>query len=403
MRYSTAGRLLSQVNTAYTTARKGYDAATANAALAASVRPVAAGLDIARANTSNCTNPQIGTERTATGHESDTCPVEVEQGIKFDIETGRIAFGLKMSPLLQRYLPLHQLARDTQRQGFSRAEFDAALHRHGVKGCDAYNTRLLRRGDGFWWNIDHRTGMIYPVGYISLCNRLIERAYTLGMSNLYSTNGVGLRKEMFINVAGSTADFEGSVLASWYASKSNPIISRAVLTLLFNRTAHTLRSLEARAGVKVVTNIAHTYDPSLVPLNEFGGWRWDVDTYSDYSGRTVYTFFMSNTYHAPRIRQHHRWGQLPRAAALIDNLIETFELHLSGHETGDKPVKLNPDRSLKYFETAKSAQSNCKKYGDSERYVYLGQDDTRAMFELSRDGRVGLDYWEAVGGINALV
>jgi hypothetical protein len=334
-------------------------------------------------------------ERTDRGQGSDT-----DCTIAADNELARIAMALKLTVLFRLWLILHQLARLTKRQGFTQDELVQKMHELNVKHEDSNLIRNIHRGHRLFWELDGNTGMIYPAGYVSLALRLVKRAYAFDFWDIFITNIAGRSKDMYLDVSGSAADFESTILAGWHASKNNPTISRFVLTHLFNRDVRTMRKLEKRAGIKTVHNVAHTYDPSLVPLDDDGNLRWDVETYQDRAGRTVYAFTMSNTYHAPRVRQHHRWGQNRRARAVINNLMEKFELPSSRRGTG-QPGKLNTDRTRQYFETGKSARGSFKKFGDQPRHIPLGADDGNTVhWELSLDGQSGMDFWEASDGIS---
>lgn len=262
-----------------------------------------------------------------------------DTSIRCDVELARIAVGLKQSALLQRWLLLTELARTTGRQGFTRAQFDAALQRYGVRGCDAYNTRLLHRGHGLYWNV--HDGMIYPCGYVTLCKRLIIHAASHGLYDLFSTNRPGDKRAMYLDVRGSINDFEAAVLNGWYASKNNPMISRAVLVRLFNRTEKTLRKMERRAGITVVSNTLETLEPAAIPLNADGSHRGDVRTHLDSRGHTIYSFNLSNTYHSGICRQHPARGQSRRASYSIRTHLDGLLAGSCGAGGGDVPGQLN--------------------------------------------------------------
>lgn len=367
MPYSTSGHNLSQVNS--------VDTAAITALFTDSVAAY------------------VESQRTANGQQPDT------DCLRTDSELARMAMALKLSILLRLWIILHEMARLTKRQGFTQDELNTALIRYNVKHSAAKLTRYIYQGHQLFWELDGNTGMVYPVGYVRLALRLVKRAYAFDFWDIFITNIAGRTKDMYLDVSGSLADFEAAILAGWHASKNNPTISRFVLVNLFNRDVRTMRKLERRAGIKAVHNVAHTYDPSLVPIDDDGGLRWDVQTYHDRAGRTIYAFTMSNTYHAPRVRQHNAWGQSRRARAVINNLMEKFELPSSGRGTV-QAGKLNPDRTRQYFETAKGARGSFKKFGDQPRHIPLGADDGNTVhWELSLNGAACMDFWEAADGI----
>lgn len=287
----------------------------------------------------------VKSKQTQNGQQSDT--LSADTCLKADCELARIAVGLKQSPLMRIWIILQQLNRDTGLQGHTRAAFDAALRSYGVKGCDAYTSRLLRRGAGLYWNLDN--GIIYPCGYVSLCMRLAEHAHKRGLHDLYASgNHPGQRKDMYIRVSGTCAQFEGAVLASWYHAHNHPTISRYTLSALFNRDRRSLWHMERAGGVTVVYNEAETSDPSQVPLRPDGSApRGDVyQTTDKKTGVIVYHFRLSNTYQASMIRQHNRRGQSRRAAVAFKQWFDSIELHSNSEGKGSENfrplVKLNP-------------------------------------------------------------
>jgi hypothetical protein len=243
--------------------------------------------------------------------------------LRTDGELARMcAIGFKQYHLYQRWVPLHQLSRDTGKQGFTRAEFDAVLLRYGVKGCDTYNTRLLKRGEGFYWRIDHNTGLIYPTGYVALCKRAIQHAHERGLHDLYLYgNHPGQRRDMYISVSGAGADFEGAVLAAWYGAHGCPTISRHTLEVLLYRDARSIRRMEKRACIRITYNEAQTTDPAAVPLKADGSLRGDV-TYKN----GVWSSRMPNTYTPRMTRQHPYKGQGRKAACWFKHWLGQAQL-----------------------------------------------------------------------------
>jgi hypothetical protein len=241
--------------------------------------------------------------------------------LRTDGELSRMcAIGFKQYRLYQRWLPLHELARQTGRQGFTYAEFDALMLRYGVKGCDTYNHRLLRNGDGFYWRL--HDGMIYPTGYVALCKRAIQHAHERGLHDLYLYgNHPGQRRDMYVSVSGAGADFEGAVLAAWYGAHGCPTISRHTLSILLYRDARSIRRMERRACIRITYNEAQTTDPAAVPLKADGTLRGDVT----HNGG-VWSYRLPNTYQPRMTRQHHKRGQGRKAACWFKHWLEQARL-----------------------------------------------------------------------------
>lgn len=233
------------------------------------------------------------------------------------------AIGFKHYAQYQRWLPLHDLARRTGQQGFTFTELMDTCQRLGIKGCETYTRRVIRKGIGFYWNYDPTTDKIYPTSYTELCKRAIQYAYDLGLHDLYlHGNHPGQRRDMYLSVAGSGADFEASVLAAWYASHGNPTLSRYTLTALLARDVRSIRRMEKRVGIRIIFNEAQTTDPAAVPLKADGTPRGDV-RYE----QGVWTSRLPNTYvTAHAVRQHPAKGQGRKAACWFKQWLSSDRL-----------------------------------------------------------------------------
>jgi hypothetical protein len=279
--------------------------------------------------------------------------------LRTDGELARIcAIGFKQYHLYQRWVTLHHATRQTGKQGFTYAEFDALMLRYGVKGCDTYNTRLLRNGDGFYWRL--HDGMIYPTGYVALCKRAIQHAHVRGLHDLYLYgNHPGQRRDMYISVSGSGADFEGAVLSAWYGAHGCPTISRHTLEVLLYRDARSIRRMEKRACIRITYNEAQTTDPAAVPLKADGSLRGDV-TYKN----GVWSSRMPNTYTPRMTRQHPYKGQGRKASCWFKHWLSSNRLPGDQGAEGlviDKPFgKLN-SIGRNYCESAEALKASRKR------------------------------------------
>ena len=288
--------------------------------------------------------------------------------LRTDGELSRIcAIGFKQYHLYQRWLPLHELARQTGKQGFTRAEFDAVLVRYGVKGCDAYNSRLLHRGAGFYWRL--HDGMIYPVGYVQLVENAIQHAYDLGLHDLYLYgNHPGQRRDMYVSVSGAGADFEGAVLAAWYGAHGCPTISRHTLSILLNRDARSIRRMERRACIRITYNEAQTTDPAAVPLKSNGELRGDVS-----HANGVWSYRLPNSYTPRMTRQHHRRGQGYKASRWYKHWLSKNRLpDDQGEVSSNAHGKLNRIRR-NYCETSDSVKASRKRGCKDTLHVATGR------------------------------
>lgn len=287
--------------------------------------------------------------QTANGREPDT------DCLRTDGELARMcAIGFKQYHLYQRWVVLHDMSRSGQ-QGFTYAEFSKALARYGVKGCDTYNSRLLKRGHGFYWRL--HGDMVYPVSYLELVKRAIQHAYDHGLHDLYLYgNHPGQRRDMYISVSGSGADFEGGVLSAWYGLHGCPTISRYTLSILLNRDARSIRRMERRACITITYNEAQTSDPAAVPLDKYGNLRGDVRF-----EKGVWTSRMPNTYQPRMTRQHHKRGQGRKAACWFKHWLEDIRLPGKPEAVSDTTHgKLN-SVTRTYCETDKALKSSRKR------------------------------------------
>jgi hypothetical protein len=281
--------------------------------------------------------------------------------IRADVELARLALGLKLSPAFRLWAILHDMSREG-RQGFTLSELFTRCGQLGVKGCRRYARRVIYAGVGLFWNYDPATDKVYPAGYVTLSQRLTERAAIFGLPNLYETNTVGRLRDMYIPVIGTSTDFEAAVLSSWYAAHNNPTISRHTLSLLFNRSAAVIRLLEKRAGVDPVTNTVETTNLDTVPRGVDGELRRDVKWETNRRGITTYTYRIPNTYHAGTIRQHNRRGQGRRAASIVYQLIQSDRL-AGLCAAGRNPARLN--RTGRIYCNDHKAVKNCRKRGNT--------------------------------------
>jgi hypothetical protein len=299
--------------------------------------------------------------------------------LRTDSELARMcAIGFKQYHLFQRWLPLHELTRQTGKQGFTYAEFDALMLRYGVKGCDTYNHRLLKRGDGFYWRL--HDGMIYPTGYVALCKRAIQHAHERGLHDLYLYgNHPGQRRDMYISPSGAGADFEGAVLAAWYGAHGCPTISRHTLEVLLYRDARSIRRMERRACIRITYNEAQTTDPAAVPLKADGTLRGDVT-----HANGVWSYRLPNTYQPRMTRQHPYKGQGRKAACWFKHWLSSNRLpgdQGAAHEINPVCGKLN-SIGRNYCESAEALKASRKRGCKRVLHVATGRQHMGRVWDV---------------------
>ncbi len=322
-------------------------------------------------------NHPVGSQQHSSSLQNDT------DCLRTDGELARMcAIGFKQYPQYQRWLVLHDLARDTGKQGFTFDELMQKLHRLGVKGCDTYTRRIIRRGNGVYWHVHN--DMIYPVGYVALCKWAVQYAHDLGLHDLYLYgNHPGQRRDMYISVSGAGADFEGAVLAAWYGLHGCPTISRHTLALLLNRDARSIRRMERRACITITYNEAQTTDPAAVPLNADGSLRGDVRYENG-----VWSSRMPNTYTPRMTRQHHRRGQGRKAACWFKHWLSSDRLpgrpQAKGVEDFRTLGKLNCIWRT-YCETDKALNASLKRGVLTTLYVATGRQHRGRVWKVAKN------------------
>lgn len=308
--------------------------------------------------------------RTESGQLSDS-PIQHDTDcIRTDGELARMcAIGFKHFPQYRLWMILHQMSRDTSKQGFTFAELYTRCIQLGVKGCETYTRRVIRKGIGTYWHYDPRTDTIYPTGYLALCKWAVQYAHDLGLHDLYLYgNHPGQRRDMYISVSGAGADFEGACLAAWYGAHGCPTISRHTLSLLLNRDARSIRRMERRACICITFNEAQTTDPAAVPLKADGSLRGDVRHEAG-----VWNFRMPNTYQPRMTRQHHRRGQGYKASRWYKHWLSKNRLpDDQGEVNGNIDGKLNMIRR-NYCETSDSVKANRKRGCKDTLFVATGR------------------------------
>src|SRR5690606_28703485 len=112
----------------------------------------------------------------------------------------------------------------------------AALEAYGIHYTATHRYRLLRAGDGLFWNLSKKHLYLRNPGYVAV--KLAEAAPVL-----FSTNRPGVR-DVYLSPTGSLENWEGMIYAGWMAHRENPTIARETLERLFGRSHDTLQRWE---------------------------------------------------------------------------------------------------------------------------------------------------------------
>ena len=160
--------------------------------------------------------------------------------IRVEPELGRLAIALKLAAPFRFWCILRELTRKEQGSGqVRRGALRTALTKYNVEITNDHFSRIIRDGEGVFWDIDRYQENLYVRSPQRVAPILTEIALRIS-PKLIETNPPGVR-DMYINVSGSRAVFEAALYAGWMAYREAPTISRKVLASLFGRDEDTLR------------------------------------------------------------------------------------------------------------------------------------------------------------------
>lgn len=334
--------------------------------------------------------------RTENGSISDTASLQYlhSSSLRCDPELARIAVALHFAALLHLWVILRQMCRESRYNGFTRDAIRAAFTSYGVPFSERNLSRWLHRGHGLFWQLDPGAKLVYPASPVTVALNLLRHCKRFNLHDLYITNYPGQRRDMFIDVSGNTRAFERHVYEAWMASRNNPTISRWTLERLWNRTAVSLRALEKGSHIQVVTNYAFCdmEFSDYVPFDMEGERRADVKPVT-IDGRRCWQWQISNTYHAPTIRQHDKRGVSRRVYYTVKIKYPEIQATSASDAGAESLGSLNRSHKM-FYDSREKARSNANQHGEMIRYALLGYDDgNRGLFEVTPDGGTRFEFW----------
>jgi hypothetical protein len=299
--------------------------------------------------------------------------------LRVEPEIGRICIGLNKASEYRLYIIARELTRSADGSGkVAKQALRGVLKRYGITYSREHFNRLLRAGNGAFWNLSQKH--VYIRSYKSLASKLATLA-----PELFTTNRPGVR-DIYLSPAGSHEQWEAMLYAAWLAYRNNPTIARATLETLFRRSPDTLRRWE-QTRLQTVVSVRANDVQCPHPLHEDDRYFDHIPEHSQPYVAQVHfqgqwqrviriRWRTSNTYQVSAIRQHHRRGQASKVRKAINDL---FELPAADKRGGTHPLR-------RYFDNAKHLKDYTAKH-DSMGYLWRGENRRgRGIFEINNKG-----------------
>jgi hypothetical protein len=307
-------------------------------------------------------------------------PPQDEITIRVDPELGRLCIALFLAAIFRLWVIGRELTRKASGSGqVQRKALRESLSTYGVKMTREHFNRLLRSGEGTFWNINGDQIFIRSPRFVAW--KVVKLAASKS-ADLVATNRPGVR-DVYLSPAGSHEQWEAMIYAGWIAHRENPTIARETQEKLFGRSADTLRRWEQKRLQDILT-VRENYAQCHVPENDWFDFIPDharvyvanVLWNGHYSQIVRVYWRMSNTYLVKGIRQHHRRGQAAQVRKIVN-----FQL--------DQPTTSRRgglQRFKRYFDSAKGLRAHIKKHGGI-RYLWRGESKfKRGIFEPNENG-----------------
>ena len=199
-------------------------------------------------------------ERVVVVEEPTPCPTLPDvDPIRTEPELGRICVGGYKGSEFRLWTVARHITRQADGSGrVSKRRLRAILGQFGVSYTRQHLNRLLKAGDGVFWNLSKRSLHLRTP-------RIITAKLIAQFPKLAATNRPGVR-DVYLSPAGSLEQWEAMIYIGWMTHREAPTISREELERLFNRDQNTLRRWEQSrlSGlIDVRTNYAQA-DPKKI-------------------------------------------------------------------------------------------------------------------------------------------
>jgi hypothetical protein len=308
----------------------------------------------------------------------ETLP-EVSDAIRVEPELGRAAIVLKLAGLFRLYVVAREMTRRGDGSGrVNKKALREELRGYGVTYSREHFSRLLRAGEGLFWNRSRQDLYLYKPARVAA-------AMAARDPRVFDSNKPGVH-DMYISPRGSHEAWEAALYAAWLAHRNNPTIARETLETLFGRSADTLRQWEGQhlgGQLKLRRNYTQCPHPNVEGDRYFKYIPAHSQAYRGYvrfqgQWREVRRLYWQtcNSYQVRGIRQHPRRGQAGKVRKAINTVL-------------NQPANARRGGSLRfkrYFETPEGLKRQADKYGGAY-YLWCGENHKgHGIFELNSTG-----------------
>ena len=260
------------------------------------------------------------------------------RSLRADPELVRLAIALHQAPLIRLWLIAREITRKADGSGkVAKSALRAALSRFQIAYYKQHFYRLLKAGDGRYWDISGQ--YIFLKGYKQLATTLSLLAEQED-SRLVATNRPGV-PDVYLKLSGTLEEFEANSYSAWLYYRDYPTIARETLSLLFGRTPETIRRWESEQLSQTVSkraNYAQCADLSDYPYPI----PFHANSYVAQVGKkrvVRVSWQLPNTYFTKGIKQHRHRGQSAKVRRTVNAVLNPV---LNASLRDNQP--LNPER-----------------------------------------------------------
>lgn len=300
--------------------------------------------------------------------------VRLPKTLRVDPELARVAVGLGCAAGFRLWTIARHLTRMADGSSkVSKHALKQALRHYRIVYTRQHLNRLMRSGEGIFWNSNRHTLYIRSGSHVARC--LTQQALDSCPDLLLNKPGV---QDVLLSPCGTLEGWQAMIYAGWLTHRDNPTISRETLQKLFNRTPETLRRWEAihlDNNLIVRTNFAQcaSVETALNIMPE----RLNTYVANTPTGEQLRLIWqLPNSYTVKTIKTHRHRGQSKTVRKAVNQQLQ----HPANLWRGGSLVcKL-------YFDRPKLAQHHLAEHGG---FIYLWRGENRhqhGIFEVTDNG-----------------
>lgn len=299
----------------------------------------------------------------------------IRSTFRADPELTRLAIALNDASLMRLWIISRDVTRRSKGSGkVAKSALRAVLRRLNIAYSKSHFYRLLNAGNGFYWDISG--SFLYIKSYQRVATRLSLLAEQKD-PYLVATNRPGVA-DVYVNVLGTLEQFEANCYSSWLYYRDHPQISREQLSILFSRTAETIRRWEEKRLAQTVTKRSN-----YAQCGNVNDYPYPIPIYANAYVAKVgkqrvmrLRWQLPNTYFTRGIKQHRHRGQSSKVRRFVNHELQ-------------QPANLWRGGLLRcklYFDSSSRLKSYLEKHGG---VGYLWLDENRhghGVFEVTTSG-----------------